>query len=380
MVPSILPRRLLISGRCSETIFTQRLHLARRAVATGWAVDVAGDVTTDAYAKALADQGFPFHPLPVDQKSMNPFGLVRLAWAYSKLFRSIEPSVFHAFTIKPFIGGLIAAKLSKVPIRIATVTGLGHVFLSSSAAVRAVSVLLLKIAMSCAQRVFFYNESDRDEYVRRRIVPFGKTRLIAGSGIDTSRFPKVPLPLGRSLSIAFVGRLLHEKGVPELLEAFAQLRQRGVDIRLSLIGDVDVHNPSSLTRQEIESALSENVLEWHGLVSDVRPLVAQADVVVLPSHREGIPLALLEGAAMGRALIATDVPGCREVVIDGKTGLLVPLGDVDALASAMEKLAADRDLVAQMGAAAREDVVARFDTEIVNALVLREYDALMGGH
>jgi glycosyltransferase involved in cell wall biosynthesis len=377
MHPSGLPRRLLISGRCSETIYTQRLHLARKAVEMGWTVEVAGDVTTDAYAKALADQGFEFHPVPVDQKSMNPFGLVRLALVYSKLFRSIKPSVFHAFTIKPFIGGLIAARLTGVPIRMATVTGLGHVFLSSSAAVRAVSVILLRVAMSCAHRVFFYNESDRDEYVRRRIVPRAKTRVIGGSGIDTSRFPLFELPRGRQLSVAFVGRLLHEKGVPELLAAFAQLRQRGVEICLSLIGDVDIHNPSSLTREEIESVVSEGVLEWHGLVSDVRPFVQKADVVILPSHREGIPLALLEGAAMGRALIATDVPGCREVVVHGKTGLLVPLGDVHALADAIEKLATDRDLVASMGAAARADVIARFDSQIVNALVLREYDELM---
>jgi glycosyltransferase involved in cell wall biosynthesis len=158
------------------------------------------------------------------------------------------------------------------------------------------------------------------------------------------------------------------------------LRQRGVEICLSLIGDVDIHNPSSLTREDIESVVSEGALEWHGLVSDVRPLVQKADVVILPSHREGIPLALLEGAAMGRALIATDVPGCREVVVHGKTGLLVPLGDVQALADAMEKLATDRDLVASMGAAARADVIARFDSQIVNALVLREYDELMADH
>jgi glycosyltransferase involved in cell wall biosynthesis len=374
-----LPLRLLISGRCSETIYTQRLHLARRAANEGWAVCVAGDVTTESYAKALADAGFPFYSLPVDQKSMNPLGLARLTWAYSKLFRLIKPDVFHAFTIKPFIGGLIAARLTNVPVRVATVTGLGHVFLTSSAGVKAISIVLLRIAMSCAHRVFFYNENDRSEYVRRRIVPFAKTRLIAGSGIDTSRFPTAALPRSRRLSVAFVGRLLKEKGVPELLQAFELLRERGVDLSLSLIGDIDVHNPSSLTREDIDSAFSGGGLEWHGLVADVRPFVAKADVVILPSHREGIPLALLEAAAMGRALIATDVPGCQDVVVHEKTGLLVPLGDVQALADAIERLAKDRDLVAAMGAAAREDVVARFDSDIVNGMVLREYDGLVDG-
>jgi glycosyltransferase involved in cell wall biosynthesis len=170
---------------------------------------------------------------------------------------------------------------------------------------------------------------------------------------------------------------LHEKGVKELLEAFARLRQRGVQVSLSLIGDIDIHNPSSLTREELESVVLKDVLEWHGLVADVRPFIAKASVVVLPSYREGIPLALLEAAAMGRALIATDVPGCQDVVVHEKTGLLVPLGNVEALADAIERLANDPDLVAAMGAAARKDVIRRFDTDIVNTKVIEAYEALL---
>ena len=290
--------------------------------------------------------------------------------------KKIQPTIFHSFTIKPTISGLIAARIFNVPIRIATVAGLGHIFLSSSPLVRLLAIYLLRVSMMCAHRVYFYNQTDCDEYVNRGIVPLNKVRIVAGSGIDTARFPVPPLPDKKELSLAFVGRLLREKGVPELLEAMYALRAKGDFPILHLIGDIDHNNPSSISKLELDRAIQDGLVQWHGHVADIRQLVAQADVIVLPSHREGIPLSLLEGAAMGRALIATDVPGCRDVVLHGMTGLLVPLNDSGALADAIATLANDRAMVADMGKSAREDVVTRFDTNIVNAAVIADYKAL----
>jgi glycosyltransferase involved in cell wall biosynthesis len=371
-------RKLLISGRCAETIYTQRIHLARMALENGWQVVVAGDKSHGDFPSLLQAEGIPFCAIAVDQKSLNPVSLLRLASQYIRLFRQERPSVFHAFTIKPFIAGLIAARVSKVPVRIATVTGLGHVFLSSSALVRTMSITLLRIAASCAHRVFFYNEADRDEYVRRGIVRMRKTGMIAGSGIDTARFPVAPWPAASEVfSVLYIGRMLREKGVPELLEAAKQLNQAGVPVKINLVGDIDPNNPSSISRADMNAAVQSGLVDWHGFATDIRPYVAKAHAIILPSHREGIPLALLEGGAMGRALIATDVPGCREAVINGVTGLLTPLGDVEALVNAIAILAQSPETAKAMGQAARQDVLARFDTQIVNTTVINAYETLM---
>jgi glycosyltransferase involved in cell wall biosynthesis len=371
-----IQRKLLISGRCAETIYTQRIHLARMAHQSGWYVVLAGDKSQGDFPSLLRAEGFEFWPIAVNQKSLNPVSLLRLTRQYVTLFRQEKPSVFHAFTIKPFIAGLIAARYAKVPRRIATVTGLGHVFLSSSILVRFLSIFLLRIAMSYAHHVFFYNEADRDEYLRRRIVKIEKTGLVSGSGLDTSRFPVPPWPaISEIFSVVYVGRMLREKGVPELLEAAKRLKRAGVPVKISLVGDFDPNNPSSISSDEMDMAVKDGFVDWHGFATDIRPYVAKAHAVILPSHREGIPLALLEGGAMGRALIATDVPGCREAVINGVTGLLTPLGDVEALVNAITTLAQNPDTVEKMGSAAHQDILARFDTQLVNTVVIRAYEA-----
>lgn len=380
MTDSTITQRVLISSRCSQTIYTQRIHLARMAQSMGWDVSLAGDHSEGNYEQYLKLEGFSYSYVDVSQKSINPFRMIILILSYIYLISNKKPAIFHAFTIKPTIAGMIGAWVSRVPVRIVTVAGLGHIFLSSSKLVRISAFVLLRFAMLFAHRVFFYNETDRNEYLRHGIVSPDKVRIVAGSGIDSSHFAVLPFPATPSFTLVFVGRLLHEKGVPELLEAMRETRRRGTNARLMLVGDIDRHNPSSLRPEEIRAAVAEGLAEWHGHVSDVRPIVEGAHAVILPSHHEGIPLALLEGAAMGRALIATDVAGCRDVVNHGSNGLLTPVGDALALADAIEELATKPEMVRAMGAAARADVVARFDTQVVNRGVVDEYAALMVEH
>jgi glycosyltransferase involved in cell wall biosynthesis len=367
-------KRLFISSRCAQTIFTQRLSLADYAVSQGWEVQLGGDVSSGNYAQRLSEAGFEFHALPVDQKSLNPLRLCWLVIVYYQILRRSQPLVFHAFTIKPLICGLIGARLAGVPVRIATVPGLGHAFISSTKWVSVIAALLFRIAFRFADIVIFYNREDRDEFIKRNLVSAEKARLIPGSGLNLSRFQVAQMPANELTQIVFVGRLLREKGVLELLEAMRILHRKNIKASLHLVGDCDPNNPSALPREVVDEAVSEGLVTWHGLVTDVRPLIAAAHMVILPSYREGIPLALLEGAAMGRALIATDVPGCRDVVIPGKSGLLVPARDAKALAVAIIELVRDPERVREMGAAAREDVVARFDTNVVNAVVIAAYE------
>jgi glycosyltransferase involved in cell wall biosynthesis len=374
--PGISPR-LFIASRCAQTIFNQRLSLAEFAVSEGWEVQLSGDVSPGDYVQLLIKGGFNFFPVPVDQKSLNPVRLLRLIAAYIWILKRTRPRVFHAFTIKPIICGLIAARLAGVPVCVATVPGLGHAFLSPAKWVRFVASLLFKVAFLFADVVVFYNQEDRNELLKRKLVRPEKSRLIPSSGINLAHFEVAHSPKGNTTKFLFIGRLLTEKGLPELLGAMEIVREKNIDVELHLVGDCDPNNPSSLTRDAVDQAVNRGLAKWHGLVADVRPFIAAAHVVILPSHREGIPLCLLEGAAMGRALIATDVPGCRDVVIPNKTGLLVPVKDPMALADAIIALATDRERVRNMGLAARDDVVARFDTKVVNAKVVEVYEEML---
>lgn len=366
--------RLFISSRCSQTIFTQRLQLARVALAKGWDVQFGGDVAPGGYEKCLNRAGFQFHPLPVNQKSISPIGILRLILAYRKILREEKPDIFHAFTIKPHIGGLLGAKLAGVKVRIATVAGLGHIFISSSTLVKHFAIFLLKFSLFFAHVVIFYNQSDRDEYVRRKIIPYRKTRIIKGSGIDTNKFGLTALPDTNVLRFVFVGRLLAEKGVLDLFDAMRIVKTQCPDTELHLVGDCDPQNPSAVSRELILSLAEEGLFIWHGMLSDVRPIIENSHVVILPSYREGIPLALMEGAAMGRGLIGADVPGCQDVIVQGVTGLLIPPRNPKRLAEAMITLASDRLRLARMGLTARQDVVTRFDTQVVNSQVIELYE------
>lgn len=373
---------LLISSRCAQTIYAQRRALATAAKSAGWRVWLAGDTSVDdPYPRRIEELGLSFIGLPVKQRSKNPLSVVALLFFYLRILRKKRPDVFHAFTIKPTIVGLIAARLARVPVRIATIAGLGHVFLSSSRLTRWVAMVMFKIALAQAHRVIFYNSDDRALFEELGLVRPDTGLLIPGSGVDTLLFQPLPLPpSSRTPTFLFIGRLLREKGVGELLKAARLLRQRGIRANIELLGDLDANNPSSLTQSELDGAISAGDVHWHGATDDVRPYIAQAHVVVLPSYREGIPLSLIEAAAMGRALVASDVPGCRDVVRDGVTGTLVPPRDAEALAHAIAQLAANPTALVAMARAARADAEERFSADIVTQRVLHEYRQLVDRH
>jgi glycosyltransferase involved in cell wall biosynthesis len=369
-------RRVLIASRCAQTILAQRVNLARIARDAGWRVDLAGQPVEGPYQAALQQEGFRFHPLPIDQRSLSLLSVVRSTIAFFFLCRNLRPDVFHAFTIKPTIAGLVGAWLARVPVRVATVAGLGHLFISAPPIVRLGGMLLLKSAMLFAQKIYFYNEADRQFFIKNNIVASVKTALVNGSGVDVSRYDVVSPPPYRPFRLLYIGRIIAEKGIVELLSALKSLQIKS-SVELHVVGDLDPNNPSTLTQSEFEAELSEVGGRWHGHSNDVPRHIAAAHAIVLPSHREGIPLALLEAGASGRAMIATDVPGCRDVVRHGISGLLVPLGDIDALAAAINQLATDTALAERMGSEARRDIEMRFDTGVVNGAVVKDYEIML---
>ncbi len=358
------PRRIVIASRCSWTLHNFRLPLIRELLAQGFEVTAIGS-GGDGYDARLREAGIDFRPVPVSRRGLAPLMDLMLLLRLVLFFRRTRPLVFHAFTIKPAIFGTLAAAFTRVPVRIVTITGLGHAFTTASGALRRVVEVLYRAALRRATLVYFQNSDDRAEFLRRRLVSEDKARLIAGSGVDTRKFAVAPLPLtsGGPLRFLMVARLLREKGVLEYFAAAETVRASHPRIEFTLLGGLDSRNPSGLTRNDVEALTARGAVRWVDEVADVRPHLAACDVLVLPSYREGMPRAVLEAAAMGRAAIVTDVPGCRDAVESRVTGLIVPAMNAEALAGAMLEFAATPAMAVEMGAAARRRVEAKFDEQ-----------------
>jgi glycosyltransferase involved in cell wall biosynthesis len=306
------------------------------------------------------------HFLPMSRSGLNPFADAILAWRYYRLLRTRRPVALLTFTIKPNIYGAIATRLAGVPL-IANVSGLGTAFIRGGRFADFVSVLY-RVAFNRAHMVFFQNPDDRQLFLKRRLVRFGRTGLLPGSGIDLAKFrPASPLK-DEPPTFLLISRMLADKGVREFVEAAATLKASFPEARFQLLGSLDPENRTAIAKREIDGWVSDGIVESLGPTDDVRPFIAAASAVVLPSYREGLPRTLLEGGAMARPLIATDVPGCREIVTDGETGLLCQVRSASSLAAAMAHFAEMHvDQRQSLGEAARAKVEQEFDQKLVIA-------------
>ena len=343
------------------------------------ALDDAGyDITVAAPATAAESVAFALPakvvPLALNRASLNPLRDLALLWRIVRLLRRERPAAFLGWTIKPNIYGALAARMVGIPA-ILNVSGLGTVFLGSGVFSRFVG-MLYRVAFARAAVVFFQNRDDRDLFVARRLVRSEQARLLPGSGIDLKRFAATPMSEtpGAPLFL-LIARLLGDKGIREYVAAGRIVREALPDAKFQLLGPLDPDNRSAIARAELDGWIAEGAIEYLGTTDDVRPCVAAAGVVVLPSYREGLPRTLLEGAAMGRPLIATDVPGCRDLIEDGVNGFLCAPRDAASLAAAMIRIGAlDADSLAAMGRASRA-IAGRFgEDQVVAAYVgaLRE--------
>jgi glycosyltransferase involved in cell wall biosynthesis len=286
--------------------------------------------------------------------------------------------VVHHFTIKPVIYGSIAAWIAGVPRIINTITGLGFVFTDNRPLLRRIVESLYSVALRRTSLTFFQNPEDRKLFVDKRLVAAEKTSIVPGSGVDAAHFVVSNVmrghdDSGRRIVFLMMSRLLKDKGILEFIQAARIVKSAFPEASFRLLGERDQRNPSAVTAEDIERWCREGVVEWLGKVADVRPYIDDADVIVLPSYREGTPRSLLEGAAMGKALIATDIAGCRQVIEHGLNGLLVPVRDVRSLADAMVALIRDQGLRERMGKAGRERVEREFDERIVIRKTLAAY-------
>ena len=344
--------------------------------------DVVCVAPQDSSQSALEELGVRCCSLTLSRSGIGPLNEMRALSQYATVFRRERPDVVFNFSIKPVIyAGLVARLLLQGKAVFSMITGLGYVFIGSSPKQRFLRYItrhLYRWSLANSTAVFFQNKNDCESFVRNKLVALNKTRVLAGTGIDLNHFrpqPRQPF----SGKFLFIGRMLKDKGIAELVEACRTLKKHGENITLQLLGPVD-ENPSSFHASQIAAWELEGFCEYLGVHQDVRPFIGRADVFVLPSYREGLPRATLEAMAMGKPVVTTDVPGCRETVVDGVNGFLVSARDVDALAYAMTMFFRDPSRVDVMGDASLEIVKKRFDVKNVVIDVISEIEKSRDGH
>ncbi|MEA4907970.1 MAG: glycosyltransferase family 4 protein [Anaerolineaceae bacterium] len=332
------------------------------------------------YAERLVQAGFRWQPLLLDRQGNNPLKDLGAIYRIYRLYRQEKPDLVHHFTIKCVLYGSFAARLSGVPSVINSITGLGHVFNTRSGKtrwMRGLAAGMYRLALPGSQ-VIFQNQDNLDAFVRMNLVRPEQCHIIRGSGVDLTQFSPVTEPGGTPLVI-LPARMLREKGISEFVQAARLLKSRGVTARFALVGDCDPGNPSSYTEEEICAWQDEKVIEWWGWREDMSNVYAQSNVVCLPSFGEGVPRTLIEAAASQRAIVTTDVPGCREIVQHTVNGYLVPLGNIEALADALQELLAQPALRAQMAHNGRTIAEQFFSSPTVVSQTFDIYTQSSGG-
>jgi len=371
MVTPFKQKKIMISSNSAWNLVNFRRPVIEALIAANF--DVIAVAPADGAETQLQAMGARFRPIRMRGAGTSPVEDSRLLLDYIKVLRDERPAMFLGFTAKPNIYGSLAARLSKVPVG-ATISGLGSAFLAGGLLGR-ILLRLYRVALRRAQAIFFQNEDDRALFIARGIARPAQARLIAGSGIDLERFTPATIRDDGKFRFLLIGRLLLDKGIAEFVEAARIVRATRPEVRFQLLGGPGGDNPSAVPGSDLARWEADSTVEVVGVHDDVRPFIAAANCIVLPSYREGLPRSLLEGAAMARPLIASDVPGCREVVDHDVNGLLCEVRSPASLAAAMERmLAMSAGERSAMGAAGRRKVEAEFDQRLVAQAYLAEIE------
>lgn len=370
-------QRIVVNANQCYTLVRFRGDLMRALVAAGHDVIVTLPDVPAELVEPLAALGVRVELVPIARSSVNPLHDLRYMHELRRLYRRLGPDIVFSIMVKPAVYGSLAARMAGVPRIVAMFTGLGYAFDAPRSPRQRIAALaargLAKAAMRSVDRIVFHNSDDRDLFVTKGLATADRCRVVAGSGVDLEHFKPVPLPANPSFLV--VARLLEAKGIREFIAASARVRAEFPGVRCMLAGPRD-SSPDAVDPGLVAQALADGIIETLGEVGDVRTAISQALVVVLPSYREGRPRAVIEAMAMGRPIITTDVPGCRETVTDGINGILVPARDATRLADAMLTFCRDPALATTMGAASSAIANQHFDVRQVNDVML---SCILGG-
>jgi len=352
----MLKKCLLIVVNDPAFFLSHRLPIALAAMESGLDVHVA-TADGDSAAKIRA-YGFEHHVVNLSRSGTNPVKEIKSIFMLWRLFRQIRPSLVHLVTIKPVLYGGLVARIVGIPGMVAAVSGLGSVFVTKKyrlGIVRHFVEVLYQMALRHPNTmVIFQNPSDRKVLISIGAALENETRLIPGSGVDLNQYPALPEPSGIPV-VTMAARLLREKGVVEFVTAARTLHERGIDCEFRLVGDLDPGNPGTITEQELMQWREEGHIRVMGFRSDIAQQYAESHIVCLPSYYgEGLPKSLIEAAACGRAVVTTDMPGCRDAIVPGTTGMIVPPADAVSLANAIQTLIENEEVRKAMGVAARQ--------------------------
>lgn len=371
-------KKIFLVSRCSWTLYNFRSGLIRALLKKNANVTGAGSLG-DGYDIEINALGANFKGIPIDKKGINPLTDIKLTLDLYRWYKKEKPNIVHHFTIKPVIYGSIAARLAGINQVVNTITGMGYVFVEKKAKLlRRVVKLLYRISLKCAHYTFFQNQDDLNYFTGYGLIDKEKAGLLPGSGVDCVYFSPIKIPIEQNektsrVLVLMVSRLLKDKGVYEFIQSARLVKKTFPHAQFQLLGRRDTRNPNVISEIELNTWINQGIVSWLGEVKDVRPIIAKADIVVLPSYREGTPRALLEASAMSKPIITTNAVGCRDVVDDQITGLIVPVKNSKALADAILKIIGDFDLRLSMGKAGRTKMKAEFDENIIIDKIFKIY-------
>ena len=330
----------------------------------------------------LKKMGYSVHDIPMQRTGTNPVADCKTLFALYRLMTQVKPDYVMGYTIKPVIYGSLAATLARVPKRFALITGLGYAFQGAEEKTYKKSNLqklvhqLYALALASTQKVFFQNPDDerlfRSMGILKAHIP---SKVVNGSGVNVSEYAVAPLPLDEqaqpTIRFLLIARLLVDKVVREYAQAAEVIKSKYPQAQFDLVGWID-DNPNAIEQQELDNWIQAGLINYWGKLANVQPAIGATSIYVLPSYREGTPRTVLEAMAMGRPVITTDAPGCRETVVNGFNGYLVAVKSVDALVQAMEKFIIQPETIAVMGRASRQLAEEKFDVNAVNQTMLSE--------
>lgn len=356
---------------------SHRLLLARQLQLAGNRVVVVTRVSE--HEQEIKKSGIEVIPLEVNRSGLNPFKDILYLFRLVKIYRKIRPDIIHHVALKPILYGSIAAKLSGMENVVNAFAGMGFLYTGKRSLLKSIIKRLInfsfsRILTSNGFSIIVQNSEDKDFVIKQFHIPPKSVFLIEGSGVDVNEyFYMEEEPESPPILITMVSRILADKGVREFIEALRLLDDEGLGVTGVLVGDPDPLNPSSIPSDEIDSWVSEGVVEWWGYQEDINMVWSRSHISILPSYREGLPKSLIEAAACGKPIIATDIAGCRQLIVDQINGILVPVKDVNQLSLAIKKLAEDKELRKIMGKRNRDLVESRFSIENVYSKTLDLY-------